>query len=70
MNRRMSDLLYPIGKFPPPDTVIPDRINCWIDDIGALPADLRRVVSALTDVQLDTPYRANGWGSTMCQTVK
>ena len=25
------------------------------------PADLRRTVAALTDAQLDTPYRPDGW---------
>ena len=61
LDPEMPDLRYPIGKFSPPDTVTPDRVNRWIDDIEALPADLRRVVSALTDEQLDTPYRPDGW---------
>ena len=38
-----------------------DRVAAWIDDIAALPADLRRTVSPLTDGQLDTPYRPGGW---------
>ena len=38
-----------------------DRVAAWIDDIAALPADLRRAVSPLTDGQLDTPYRPGGW---------
>ena len=38
-----------------------DRVAAWIDDIAALPADLRRTVSPLTDGQLDTPYRSGGW---------
>ena len=33
----------------------------WIRDIAAMPADLRRTVSPLTDEQLDAPYRPLGW---------
>ena len=49
------DLRYPIGEFSPPDPLEREQVNVWIDDIAALPADLRRTVSALTDHRLDTP---------------
>ena len=56
------DLRYPIGHFSAPDaTVTQDQLDRWIDDIAALPSDLRGTVSALTDEQLDTPYRPDGW---------
>ena len=55
------DLRYPIGEFSPPDPVTRDRVDGWIGDIAALPADLRRTVAPLTDAQLDTPYRPGGW---------
>jgi hypothetical protein len=55
------DLRYPIGHFTAPDTITPDQIVLWVDDIAALPAVLRRVVTPLTDSQLDTPYRPDGW---------
>ena len=61
MTASTPDLSYPIGEFTPPDPVSPDRVHAWIDDIAALPADLRRTVSPLTDGQLDTPYRPGGW---------
>ena len=61
MSLQTPDLRYPIGEFSPPDTVPQDRVNDWIDDIAALPVDLRRTVSALSDDQLDTPYRSDGW---------
>ena len=61
MNLEIPDLRYPIGQFSPSDTVTQERSDCWIDDIGALPADLRRIVSPLTDDQLDIPYRPDGW---------
>ena len=56
-----ADPRYPIGEFLPPDPVTHDQVAAWIDDIAALPADLRRTVSALTGGQLDTPYRPGGW---------
>ncbi len=56
------DLRYPIGHFSPPDTTVTqDQLDRWIDDIAALPSDLRSAVSALSENQLDTPYRPGGW---------
>ena len=61
MSLQTPDLRYPIGQFSPADPITQDRVAIWIDDIAALPADLRRMVSTLTDAQLDTPYRPDGW---------
>ena len=62
MSLETPDLRYPIGQFSPPDTTVTqDQVDSWIDDLAALPADLLRTVSALTDGQLDTPYRPDGW---------
>lgn len=61
MSLQTSDLRYPIGEFSPPDTVLQDQVDDWIGDIAALPRDLRRTVSTLSDAQLDTPYRPGGW---------
>ena len=57
----LEGLKYPIGWFQPPDQVTQVQVAAWIDDIAALPASLRQTVSALTDMQLDTPYRPGGW---------
>lgn len=54
-------LRYPIGEFSPPVPITQADVERWIDDIAALPADLRKTVSALTDSQLDTAYRPDGW---------
>ena len=56
-----TDLRYPIGEFSPPATVLQDQVNDWVDDLAAMPGDLRRTVSTLRDHQLDTPYRPDGW---------
>lgn len=56
-----SDLSYPIGRFerPGPSTAA-DRA-ARMDTLAALPANLRGAVRGLSDAQLDTPYRPDGW---------
>ena len=61
MTPQTTDLQYPIGRHTAADPVTPEQVGAWIGDIAALPADLRRAVAPLTDSQLDTPYRPNGW---------
>ncbi len=58
---RATDYQYPIGTHETAKSVTPEQVSAWIDDIAALPADLRRTVAQLTDSQLDTPYRPGGW---------
>ncbi|MES2810002.1 MAG: putative metal-dependent hydrolase [Bacteroidota bacterium] len=57
----VNPLQYPIGKFIVPDAYTPDAIKGWINDIKTLPAKLREATNGLTDAQLDTPYRPDGW---------
>ncbi|HZM26024.1 MAG TPA: bacillithiol transferase BstA [Gemmatimonadales bacterium] len=57
----MTDLRYPIGKFQPPASVTHAERAVLVDQIAAIPAELRSVVSTLDDTQLDTPYREGGW---------
>ena len=61
MTPASDDLRYPIGPFAPPETPTPEQVALWIDEIAALPAALRRLVTPLTTDQLDTPYRPGGW---------
>ena len=56
-----EDLRYPIGNFSFPKSVTPDQLRTWIDEIEAHPAAFRQAVRNLTDAQLDTPYRPDGW---------
>ncbi len=56
-----DDLRYPIGKFTTPSQVTEAQRQQWIDEIAAAPATLRAAVSGLSDEQLDTPYRPDGW---------
>jgi hypothetical protein len=57
----MSDPRYPIGPFPKVSSLTPEQRAVCIEQVAAAPALLRRAVSGLTDVQLDTPYRDGGW---------
>lgn len=56
-----TDLQFPIGAFQCP-AVITDTIRQgWIEEIASLPARLRQAVESLSQKQLDTPYRPDGW---------
>ncbi|HKJ93760.1 MAG TPA: putative metal-dependent hydrolase [Longimicrobiales bacterium] len=54
-------LRYPIGRFRPRAGLSAGERTALIDDIAALPADLRAAVADLSDEQLDSPYRPGGW---------
>ncbi|MCG8608706.1 putative metal-dependent hydrolase [bacterium] len=57
----MDDLRYPIGQFDYGYDISQEQVERWIDDIEALPAQLRKAVAGLDEAQLDTPYRPQGW---------
>jgi uncharacterized damage-inducible protein DinB len=57
----VEELKYPIGKFVKPDFYTPEILNQYILDIELFPSRLRSEVEQLTDEQLDTPYRPDGW---------
>lgn len=61
MPEDMETLKYPIGRFRPPRSLSAAERESRIEEIAELPAILRRVVEGLTDDQLDTPYRPEGW---------
>src|SRR4029450_338 len=56
----MEDLRYPIGPFKATTSSPASRRN-QIKDLSGASALLRQAVRRLTDAQLDTPYRPNGW---------
>ncbi len=59
-----QDLRFPIGKY---DQEAYSSRAENITSIGDLPANIRAAVGGLTEEQLDTPYRPEGW--TLRQTV-
>jgi hypothetical protein len=62
MTKQALDALrYPIGEMPTPAVFTDEDVKNWIADIEKLPAQLRTAVQNRTLVQLDTPYRPDGW---------
>lgn len=57
----IEQMKYPIGKFKMPDIVTSEVIGKFILVIELFPARLKSEVENLTDEQLDTPYRPDGW---------
>ncbi len=57
----MTDLRYPIGQFHFDGSLTEDQKQKCLNDIAQAPANLRAAVKGLSDQQLDTPYRLEGW---------
>jgi hypothetical protein len=60
-NLDLEKLRYPIGKFVTPDYYSNEYIWKKISEIETFPERLKKEVINLTDEQLETPYRKNGW---------
>lgn len=56
-----EDLRYPVGPFKRPSSLSAEQRAAAIASIAATPAKLRAAVRGLSDSQLDTPYRPDGW---------
>jgi hypothetical protein len=57
----LDTLRFPIGKFSKPESVSSEQIQDCISRIESFPARLKKEVLHLTNQQLDTPYRPEGW---------
>ncbi len=57
----VRDLRYPIGPFSLPQQLSAEDRTAAIDAVTETPSALRNAVANLTDQQLDTPYRPDGW---------
>jgi len=55
------DLQYPIGKFQWGGAITEAQREQLIAQIEQAPAQLRQAVAGLTQEQVDTPYRPDGW---------
>jgi len=57
----MTDPRFPVGKFsysgPPSE---PQKAQ-FLDEVAQTPSKLRAAVKGLSEAQLDTPYRPEGW---------
>jgi len=57
----MEKLQYPIGKFQYEGTITAAQREIWMKDIADAPQKLRLAVQGLSEDQLNTPYRPDGW---------
>ena len=57
----LEQLRYPIGRFERPKEITSENIKHWIGQIETLPARFRNIAESLSEQQLDTPYRPEGW---------
>ncbi|MGP8173880.1 MAG: YfiT family bacillithiol transferase [Terracidiphilus sp.] len=57
----LDDLRYPIGRFSPLASSLAGIRAAHIQTLRLLPERLRAAVAGLSDAQLDTPYREDGW---------
>ncbi|HEY0090983.1 MAG TPA: putative metal-dependent hydrolase [Flavobacterium sp.] len=57
----LEQLKYPLGKFQPPDVFTKDILNTYIDSIAKFPSKIIYETNNLTEDQLNTPYRPQGW---------
>jgi uncharacterized damage-inducible protein DinB len=55
------DLQYPIGKFQWEGAITDKQREQLIAQIEQAPAQLRQAVAGLSQEQVNTPYRPNGW---------
>lgn len=61
MNKELDVLKYPIGRFKVPHSISDKMLRGWIEEIEALPTLMSQAVKGLTEEQLNTPYRPEGW---------
>jgi uncharacterized damage-inducible protein DinB len=57
----MTDLRYPIGKFTYDGPATPEKKQELLNQIEQAPGRLRAAIKGLSQQQLDTPYRPEGW---------
>jgi hypothetical protein len=57
----MADLRYPVGKFTYQGPSTPEQREELLGQIEHMPGRLRATVNGLSQQQLDTPYRPEGW---------
>jgi len=59
--QQAPDLRFPIGRYQAPATITSEQRGEWIQTLALAPAKLRASVDKLSQEQLDTPYRPDGW---------
>lgn len=59
--QELQKLKYPIGQFDCPSNISKQHIESWISILEHFPNRLENLVKNLSDKQLDTRYRPEGW---------
>ena len=57
----LEQLRYPIGTYRIPETITQEQREEWISILEHLPNRLEALVTPLSEEQLETPYRPEGW---------
>lgn len=57
----MEELKYPVGQYKKPDTFTKEILSTAISVIEDFPKKIKQETENLSDEQLDTPYRPEGW---------
>lgn len=57
----IEKLRFPIGKYQKPSEITSEILAKYIADIESFPSRLKSEVEHLSDAQLDTQYRPEGW---------
>ncbi len=57
----LEQLKYPIGKPQIPEKITASHLLEWFDILEKFPQRLQQLVANLSNEQLDTPYRPEGW---------
>ncbi|MFV8335089.1 YfiT family bacillithiol transferase [Flavobacterium sp. RSP29] len=60
-NKALKKLRYPIRKFIAPESYSSEYLTSKIAEIASFPERLKKEVIHLTEKQLETPYRQDGW---------
>ena len=56
-----DDLRFPVGKFTRESQIDAAKRAALIAQIAEAPAHLAKAIEGLTEAQIDTPYRPDGW---------
>ncbi len=57
----VDEIRYPVGEFRIDPDVTPEKRKMWIEQLAEAPAKLRSALLGLSEEQLDTRYRKDGW---------
>ena len=57
----IESLKFPVGRFSAPKEITAQQLEEWVGIIEEFPALLKTETYKLSEEQLDTPYRPEGW---------